>query len=171
MFGWFKKNSEPPLVFPDNRAAFDYAISHMDYPLLLGAVIPALVEEEGKAGAEGERYYLLRLATRGGDRASARRMWQQIFEQAEEGVLRENARERLRVLDSLDAASALTRQVAEYRSRTGRRPARLDDVRRAGLWSGPLADSAGVPFSYDETSGRVTVSRDSSMWRPEGESE
>lgn len=68
MFGWFKKNTEPPLVFPDNRAAFDYACVHMDYPLLLGAVIPALVEEEGRPGAEGERYYLLRLATRGGDR-------------------------------------------------------------------------------------------------------
>lgn len=68
MFGWFKTKNDPPLVFPDNVAAFEYACSHMDYPLLLGSVIPALVEEEGRTGAEGERYYLLRLATRGGDR-------------------------------------------------------------------------------------------------------
>jgi hypothetical protein len=66
MFGWLRKKDEPPLVFPDNRAAFDYACIHMDYPLLLGAVIPALVEEEGKPGDEGEHHFQLRLASRQG---------------------------------------------------------------------------------------------------------
>ena len=28
-------------------------------------------------------------------------------------------------------------------------------------------DLNGVPFSYDETSGRVSVARESPMWRPE----
>jgi len=64
MFGWFKKQEADPIVFPDNRAAFSYACTHLDNRLLVEAVIPALVEEEGKRGSEGEHYFLLRLAGR-----------------------------------------------------------------------------------------------------------
>lgn len=61
MFGWFRKNNEPPRQFPDNDAAFAHACT-MGYRLLLNALIPALVVEEGWRGREGERYFLLRLA-------------------------------------------------------------------------------------------------------------
>jgi hypothetical protein len=67
MLGWFKKK-QPPLVFPDNRAAFDYACEHLDNRILIEALIPALVEELGKTGAEGEKYFLLRLAAKEGGR-------------------------------------------------------------------------------------------------------
>lgn len=62
MFGWLKNRNVTPLLFPDNRSAFDYACRHLDNPILVEAVIPALVLEEGKRGSEGERYFLLRLA-------------------------------------------------------------------------------------------------------------
>ena len=39
----------------------------------------------------------------------ARRMWQQMYEQAEAGIIKENARLRLQILDSLDAATASPR--------------------------------------------------------------
>jgi hypothetical protein len=107
------------------------------------------------------------LLARGGDRASSRRMWQQIYDQAEQGVLRENARVRLQILDSLDVADALAARVAQYERQTGRRPKRLEDLRTAGLWRGPLMDAAGVPFSYDGTSGKVAISQRSPMWRPD----
>jgi len=105
------------------------------------------------------------LRARGGNRADARRMWQQMFDQAEPGILKENARLRLRTLDSLDVAERLTALVAEAERRTGRRPTRLAELRRA--WRGPLADAEGVPFSYDESSGRVSISRESPLWRPD----
>ena len=68
MFGWFKKPEQEPLVFPDNQAAFDYACRHLENRILVEAVLPALVMEQGKTGSEGERYFLLRLAGEDGGR-------------------------------------------------------------------------------------------------------
>jgi hypothetical protein len=107
------------------------------------------------------------LLAKGGDRANSRRMWQQIYDQSEQGVLRENARVRLQILDSLDAADALTARVAQYERQTGRCPTRLQDLLSSGLWRGALTDAAGFPFSYDERSGQVTISHRSPMWRPD----
>ncbi len=66
MLDWFKK--KPPLDFPDNRAAFDYACEHFDNRILIEALIPALVEEQGRTSAEGEKYFRLRLACKERDR-------------------------------------------------------------------------------------------------------
>ncbi len=106
------------------------------------------------------------LVAKGGDRASSRRMWQQLFVQAEEGIIRDNARVRLLILDSLDVQDALARAVAEFERSHGRRPARLHELSASGLWGGPLADAAGVPFGYDVGTGRVFIQDASPMWRP-----
>ena len=68
MFGWFRKKEEPLQEFADNRAAFDYACTHLPNRILLEAEIPALVEEEGRRGSDGERYFSIRLAGPGGGR-------------------------------------------------------------------------------------------------------
>jgi hypothetical protein len=107
------------------------------------------------------------LLLKGGERRAARTMWQQMYEQAEEGVIKQNARFRLLSLDSEDAADRLTTAVEEYARRFGRRPARLEELPQAGLWKGPLKDAGDVPFSYDVGTGRVTVSQSSPMWRPQ----
>jgi hypothetical protein len=107
------------------------------------------------------------LVAKAGDRVSSRRMWQQMLEQAEEGIIRENARYRLRILDTLDTLDALAAQVAACRRRTGRLPVRLEELRAAGLWRGSLTDAAGVPFGYDQNSGKVSISPRSPLWRPE----
>jgi hypothetical protein len=107
------------------------------------------------------------LLLKGGERRAARTMWQQMYEQAEEGVIKQNARFRLLSLDSEDAADRLTAAVEEYARRFGRRPARLEELPQAGLWKGPLKDAGDVPFSYDVGTGRVTVSQSSPMWRPQ----
>lgn len=65
MFNWFRKKREEVLEFPDNAAAFAHACS-VGYPPLIGALIPALVAEEGGGGAEGERTFLISAATAGG---------------------------------------------------------------------------------------------------------
>jgi hypothetical protein len=107
------------------------------------------------------------LLLKGGERRAARTMWRQMYEQAEEGVIKQNARFRLLSLDSEDAADRLTAAVEEYARRFGRRPARLEELPQSGLWKGPLKDAGDVPFSYDAGTGRVTVSQSSPMWRPQ----
>ncbi len=102
----------------------------------------------------------------GGERARARRMWQQMYEQAELGVIKNNARRRLRVYDSLDEADRLTALVARFSQRTGRHPHALDELRAAGLANGPFKDAGGVPFIYDEKTGKVGISHESPMWIP-----
>jgi hypothetical protein len=106
------------------------------------------------------------LLARGGDRAASRRMWTQMFEQGEEGLIRDNARAQLQVLDTLDLRDALSQAVAEFERRHGRRPRALDELASSGLWRGPLVDLAGVPFGYDVGTGRVSVQEISPMWRP-----
>jgi hypothetical protein len=105
------------------------------------------------------------LLAQGGDRASARRMWQQMYDQAEGDFLKYNALQHLRVLDARDQADRLTAAAAEFQRRFGRRPSRLEEVRR--LARDPLTDEAGVPFAYDSVTGHVTVSRQSPLWRAE----
>ena len=68
MFGWLKKKDAEPIDFPDNRAAFVYACETLENRLLVEAVIPALVLEQGSRGSEGERYFLVQLAGRDGGR-------------------------------------------------------------------------------------------------------
>jgi hypothetical protein len=123
------------------------------------------------AGIPGAPFWLRTmaadLAARGGNRADSRAMWRQMFEQAEEGIIRENARLRLQILDSLDARDAVAAAAAEFEQREGRRPARLEELAPAGLWRGPLTDAAGVPFGYDAETGRVVIRGESPMWRPQ----
>jgi hypothetical protein len=116
----------------------------------------------------GAAYWLRTLAAdilmKGGERRAARAMWLQMYEQGEEGIIKDNALYRLRELDALDQADALTRAAAEIEKRTGRRPASLGEI--ASFARVRAVDSTGVPFEYDPTSGRVEVSKRSTLWRP-----
>ncbi len=140
------------------------------YIYLHDSVRAAAVLNEA-ADLPGAAFWLRTLAAdllaKGGERANSRRMWQQMYEQAEPGILKENARLRLRILDSRDLADRLTQLVGDLERRTGRRPARLGELRAAGLWRGPLVDASGTPFGYDREEGRVFVDLSSPMWRPD----
>ena len=107
------------------------------------------------------------LAAKGGDRASARRMWQQMYDQSDEGVIKQNARVRLLIYDSLDAVDRVNEQVQQVEQRTGYRVHRLEELRESRLWRGPLNDATGVPFRYDASTGRVSIAQESRLWRPE----
>ncbi len=140
------------------------------YVYLHDSVRAAAVLNEA-AEMPGAAFWLRTLAAdvlaKGGERADARRMWQQMYEQAEPGIIRENAKLHLQILDSQDLADRLTALVAELERRTGHRPARLSDLRAAGLWRGPLVDASGTPFGYDAGEGRVFIETRSPMWRPD----
>jgi hypothetical protein len=125
---------------------------------------------EEAADVPGAPFWLRTLAAdlllKGGERQAARAMWTQMSEQAEEALIKENARQRLLLLDALDRADTLTALVAELEGRTGRRPASLGELAASGLAGDPLVDSAGVPFEYDPRTGKVRLSRRSRLWRP-----
>jgi len=122
------------------------------------------------ADIPGAAFWLRTLAAdmlaKGGDRQTARRMWQQMYEQSEDGIIKVNALERLKVLDALDQADALTERVATLERRAGRRLGAPFDLAALGLPRSALVDATGVPFEYDPATGRVSVSRRSTLWRP-----
>lgn len=61
MLDWFRKKEAQKLVFDDNDKAFAHACT-LNYRPLIGALIPALVVEEGGRGKDGEHTFLIRLA-------------------------------------------------------------------------------------------------------------
>lgn len=65
LFGFFRKKSGPPLEFADTEEAFRYACERAP-EILTEALIPAIVDERRRTGSEGECYFRLRLATKGG---------------------------------------------------------------------------------------------------------
>lgn len=133
-----------------------------------GAAARVLLEAADVPGAPAWlRPMAADLLARGGDRSSSRRMWLSMLEQAEEGFIRENARVRLQILDSLDRRDALAAAVLEFERRHGRRPQRLAELQAARLWDGPLVDVANVAFGYDAATGRVFIQETSPMWRPQ----
>jgi tetratricopeptide (TPR) repeat protein len=140
------------------------------YFLYLGDARRAAAILEEAAELPGAAFWLRTLAAellvQGGDRAEARQMWQHLFDQSEEGILRENARWQLATLDSLDRADRIAKAVEEFKRRHGHRPQHLEELRRSGMWRGPLTDLQGVPFRYDGSSGRVSIARESPLWRP-----
>jgi hypothetical protein len=97
----------------------------------------------------------------------ARQVWQHLLEQSEEGILRDNARLRLALLDAQDQAAVLMRGIQDFEKARGRKPASLDELRSAGFAKVPVVDSQGVPFNYKPETGEVNVSPASRLWRPE----
>jgi hypothetical protein len=103
--------------------------------------------------------------TRRGDRATARALWQRLYEEAEPGAMKDNAALHLGQLDAFDALDAIRAATRSFRARTGRWPTSLDELRRAGLVRGALRDPVGVPFEYNPETGQVSLSRASPLWR------
>jgi hypothetical protein len=154
---------------PDSwRLRQDLGFFH--YLYLHDAVTASKVLSEA-ADIPGAAYWLKSMAAdilaESGDRQNARRMWRRMYEQSEEGVIKTNARQRILSLDAEDLAEALSARVSAFERLHGAKPRTLDDLRSSGAWDGPVVDSSGVPFSYDGIDGRVSISPQSTLWRPE----
>lgn len=133
--------------------------------------------KDAKGGAEilleaakipGAAFWLVNLAevilAKGEDRQTAREIWRRIYEQEEQGSLRDNARDNLQRLDALDAVDALNAFVDRFRTRSGRVPRSLEEIVAAGVDPRLLADPTGVPFEYDPAAGRFWMARQSRLW-------
>ena len=100
----------------------------------------------------------------GGDRRSSRLMWMSIRQTAEIEWLRNDADRRLKQLDALDQIEALQSIVDEFAKREGTIPANWTPLIRARVLPGvPLDPTREAPYEI-EPSGRVRVSRRSSLF-------
>lgn len=99
----------------------------------------------------------------GGDRNGARKMLAEVIAAAGDTYVRSAAERSLKQLQALDAIDQLTALVERFRSSTGDLPSGWTDLVRARLLPGRPADSTGVPFAYDATTGVVSIGQGSSL--------
>lgn len=92
----------------------------------------------------------------GGDRAGARRLWQELYASAEVDWMRRAAEYRLAQLQALDDIDALAARVAEVGRRTGRPPQSWQELVAVGALRRPPADPTGVVYALG-LDGRVTL--------------
>ncbi len=97
----------------------------------------------------------------GSDRAAARFLWNQI-RQSDEEWLRRNAERALSQLDAVDAIDQLQVIVNRFPPLAGGQYS-WDAMARRGVLRGIPLDPAGTPFELDPASGRVSLSRRSTL--------
>jgi tetratricopeptide (TPR) repeat protein len=116
----------------------------------------------GRAGSmPGAADWLRPLAAltlaQGGNRASSRKLWQEIHDQAEHDWLRNQAETRLLQFDAMDQIDALLRAAADFERRSGMPPRSWEDLMRAGYLRQPPADPAGHVYVIDAERGAITL--------------
>jgi hypothetical protein len=123
------------------------------------------------ADVPGAAWWLRTMAAdvlgRGGDRATARRIWAQMYEEEEQGPLKRNALVNVQMIDALELRDRLQALADQFARRAGRHPHALQELVEAGLAARVPADPTGVPFQYDAATGRVAIARRSTLWRPD----
>ncbi|HEY7409245.1 MAG TPA: hypothetical protein VII13_00805 [Vicinamibacteria bacterium] len=155
-------------ALPDSwRVRQDLGFSHFFYLDDAATASRVLLDASRIPGAP---YWLVTLAAellrRGGERETSRLLWQQIYEQADEAPIKENARMHVLQIEAADTADAIGRAVEEFARQRGRRPASLPELKASGWPDLPLYDPGATPFEYDPATGQVAVSRRSPVWAP-----
>ena len=100
---------------------------------------------------------------RGGNRASSRRLWQEVLAGADEHWLRRMARQRLLQLDALDEIDGLRRIAIEYERRVQRPLQSWTQLLQAGDLREVPRDPAGHPYLLDGVRGVITLAPDSPL--------
>ena len=118
------------------------------------------------------------MLTRGGSRAVARAMYEQMLVEAEDEQSKRNAQLRLMELDSLEETEAVNSILASVKEESGSCPARLSAVfprlRPVNLangdfrvdGSGNLVDPGGTAYDYDPVKCAIALSKESKIPRP-----
>lgn len=85
----------------------------------------------------------------GGNRASSRRLWQEIHDKAEHDWLRTQGAVRLQQFDAMDHIDILRRAAADYERRFGAPPRTWQDMIKAGYLRRPPVDPLGHVYVID----------------------
>ena len=99
-----------------------------------------------------------------GNRQSARLLWRQIHDAAENDTLRNVANIRLQQLDAMDAIDQLTPLVQRFEQLTGRAAPGWRELVAARLVRGVPLDPTGTPYEIDSATHTVRVSERSKLW-------
>ncbi len=91
----------------------------------------------------------------GGNRASSRRMWEEIRSQADHDWLRTQAEIRLQQFDAIDHIDILRRAAAAYELRFNSPPRTWQDLVGAGYLRVPPVDPAGYVYVIDAARGVI----------------
>lgn len=114
------------------------------------------------------------MKTRGGDRETARQMYQGMFDQADSDGVRSSVELRLFEIDSLDERDAINAALEDAVKTNGKCPAKLSEIipklrtvklsrdRSFSITNGnELADPAGFPYRLDQERCRADLASDS----------
>jgi hypothetical protein len=101
---------------------------------------------------------------KGGEHATARAIWNDVYRSAAPGLVQDLARTNLERLDAIDLADTLEIVVKSYHVKLGRLPASFEEIRAAGLLRTIPVDPRGKRFDYNPETGRVNISRQSPLW-------
>lgn len=104
------------------------------------------------------------LLQKGGDRATSRAVWREIYANSREEFMKRSAERRLKNLDSLDRRDRVVEALAAYKNAFREYPPALQDLKRAGF-KVEILDLAEVPFVYDSKSGAVSISKTSPVYQ------
>ena len=100
----------------------------------------------------------------GRDRESARSLWEQMRDSAEEEWLKRTAELRIAQLDALLVIDQLNEVVWQYEARASRFPKDWQELIAARVVRGIPRDPAGVPFELDQVNEDVRLSPESPLW-------
>ena len=100
----------------------------------------------------------------GGDRGTSRLLWRALAQTPDNDFLRRDAQRRLLQLDALDHLDQLAAIVARARAAGVTAPWSWPMLFQRGHLAQLPIDPTGEPYVIDLTSGRVDVSRRSSLW-------
>jgi len=97
-----------------------------------------------------------RMAQHAGEFDTARMLWFTAYQSTKEPQIRENAVEHLLALQVDEDVTRLEQVVEKYREQTGRLPATIGDLERAGFIHGAPSDPKGRPYQL-MPDGRIEV--------------
>jgi tetratricopeptide (TPR) repeat protein len=97
-----------------------------------------------------------RMAQHAGEFDTARMLWFTTYQSTKEPQIRQNAVEHLLALQVDEDVTRLEQVVEKYRAQTGRLPASIGDLERAGFIHGTPADPKGRPYKL-MPDGRIEV--------------
>ena len=115
----------------------------------------------------GAPYWMIatasRTLTRGGDRETARHLWQMLYETAETSQQRSNAAIHLKQLDALDDMDLLRKVIGAFHERAGRQPVGWQELVDTGFLQSVPVDPTGSPYVLDPETHAVELGNTSTL--------
>ena len=105
------------------------------------------------------------LLAKGGSRESARFLWQQFYDTADNEQMKRNARENLIRLQALDQIDILQEFISKVEAKFGRPVQSIDELVKLGLFRQHPLDPKGFTYVYDPQTRRVQLSPESTVRR------